>query len=115
MNQHLSITASCKAVPTFLKFPAQILEVIYFSIEDNPDSPILVRHGLLACRKIDDGQAAVPKQNTLSLIDAFTIRPAVGKGKGHFLNDSGIGARADYAANTAHQFNPFSIGFLNLA
>jgi hypothetical protein len=115
MNQHLCITAGCKAVSAFLKFPAQILKVIYLSIEDNPDGLILIRHGLAARHKVDDGQAAMPKQHALSLIDAFTIRPAVGKGKGHFLNDSGIGARADYAANTAHQFNPFSIGFLNLA
>jgi hypothetical protein len=103
MNQHLGITAGCKDVPAFLKFPPQTLEVVYFSIENNPDSLILVRHWLRASHKINNGQAAMPQQNALSLIDAFTIRPAVRKGQVHSSNNGGIGTRADYAANTAHQ------------
>ena len=115
MNKHLCIATGCETVSAFLKFPAQILKVIYLSIENNADGPILIGHGLLASHEVYDGEAAMTKQNALSLIDAFTIRTAVRKGHVHSSNNGGIGTRTDYAADTTHRrFLSFSNGLIQI-
>jgi hypothetical protein len=60
VQYHLGVSPGAKAMAPSDELPPQGLVVVNFSVEDNPDAPILVGHGLSAVRReVDYAQAPV--------------------------------------------------------
>src|SRR5262245_49792290 len=68
--------------PCFQERPERAV-VVDFSVEGNPAGAILVAHRLMSASAIDDGQATVPKCDTILGVESFTVRAAVGKRRRH--------------------------------
>jgi len=58
MDDHLSVSLSTKHVPFSQEEGAQLLVVIDFAIEHNPNRTVFVRERLMAAFEVDDREAA---------------------------------------------------------
>jgi len=64
VHQDLSVGAGAKPVTQGLKFTADLNVVVQLAIEDNPNAPIFITHGLPAALDVHDAQAAMPERDT---------------------------------------------------
>ena len=61
MDDDLRIGSRSEYVPTRLQLTPEFQEIVDLAIEDDPNGFFLVRHGLVATRKIDDGEPSKPE------------------------------------------------------
>jgi len=64
---------------------AQLGEVVDLPVEHDGDGAILVEHGLVAGRQVDDGQAPVAEPHPAAEVETVGVGPAMGHGGGHAL------------------------------
>src|ERR1700694_2577209 len=77
MDDSLGITLSAIAVAPGLEIVAQILVVIDFAVEDDPNAFVFVADGLVAGLDIDDAEAAHGQSDILLYKKAVIVGPAV--------------------------------------
>jgi hypothetical protein len=84
--------------------------IIDLTVIGDPESVILVRHGLVSQLEVNDGQAAMPHADIPMKIVAAVVRPPVNERGGHALNkaacDRSLRILVYYAANSAHVMRP---------
>ena len=76
-----------EGVARSLQFFAQVLEVVDFAVEGDDDIALLVLHGLVALRQVDDGQAAEAHGDVVVHKVPVLIGAAVLDAVGHVLHD----------------------------
>ena len=74
-----------------LKRTPQLAKIINLAIENNLYMTVLACHGLIARRKIDNGQSSMTKANTRSKEESLSIGPAMGDGIIHALEKGCVG------------------------
>ena len=113
VQQHLGVrVVGGKHVPRLCQFPPQLHKIIDLAVEHNGQGLILVEHGLGAARKVDDREPPVPQGHAVGVIFARAVRPPVGNGGGHGLQDLlFIASVAGKACNSTHMLSfPFPVG-----
>ena len=107
VNNHFGVRICAKTMAAFLKLDAQFLEVVNFTIQDDPDCFFSVRHRLMASRQIDDGKSSEAKPYCTGNKVAFVIRTAVDHCLGHSPNrfqfHRVVPGEVKLAANAAHE------------
>src|SRR5207237_9268840 len=83
MDDGFRITFGLKYVPKHLQLTPEFQEIVDLAIEDDPNGFFLVRHGLVATRKIDDGEPSKPESEWSCDIAPFVIRTSMDKGLCH--------------------------------
>src|SRR5574341_562257 len=87
---------------------AQIVMVVDFAIEDDPDRTVLVRDRLVAAGDVNDRKAAHSDGGLARDVIAFIIRPAVSDHAAHPRNQVARRVhvrshiRSNYSSNTTH-------------
>ena len=87
---------------------AQLDVVVDFAVEYQPESAVLVAHGLEAgVGQVDNAQMAVGKAETTCVIEveALAVGAAMSDGFGHTCQHSPVGrlpVSVEYACNAAH-------------
>jgi hypothetical protein len=88
----------------------QLLEVVDLAVEHHDDRPVLVEHGLIARRQIDDRQAAVPQPHAPLEVKAVGIGATMGHRGGHaaeeLARDRVPRVRMDDAGDPTHVSRP---------
>ena len=56
VNDHFGVRARPEVVPALLELGPQLLEVVDFAVEDDPDRLVGIGHRLVAAGEIDDRQ-----------------------------------------------------------
>src|SRR5207249_8102978 len=85
MADDLRIGSRSEYVPTRFQLKPEVQEMVDVAIEDDPNGFFLVRHGLVATRKIDDGEPSKPESEWSCDIAPFVIRTSMDKGLCHPL------------------------------
>jgi hypothetical protein len=103
-----------------LELGSELLEVVNFSVENDPDGSVLVKHRLVASSQIDDAKAAHTEARSVFDEDAFVIRTAVHNSLAHAVNrgcfNSLVGSRAYDSGDSAHALSsPAHLGICALA
>jgi hypothetical protein len=65
MQSDLTVGPCSKLVPPLLKFPPLALEIVKFSVDDNPNAVVFVGDGLVAGGQINDAQARMTQGDTM--------------------------------------------------
>src|SRR5271166_1002094 len=106
MDDHLGVRVCGEVMAAAQEFRPQLLEIVNFTIEHNPDRSVLIKHRLVASSQIDDTEAAHPEAGSVFDEDAFIVRAAVHDCLAHAVNrgsfNSLLGSRGYDARNSAH-------------
>jgi hypothetical protein len=89
-----------------LQLSTQFLKVVDFAVEDDLDRTVLIADRLIAAFQIDDRKTAVNETYTGFKQEAFGVRPAVGDGLSHRLQERTLHGSSritpENAADSAH-------------
>ena len=78
-----------EAVAQRFQLDPQLLKVVDLAVVDHDEPAIFSGHGLVPGRtEVDDRQTAVTQAHGPVGVDAVAIRPAMGDGVGHPLEDN---------------------------
>ncbi len=108
MKQDFGVGAGAEGVSLAFEFQTQFLEIVYLSIEHDGEPAVRGLHGLPAQRrKIQNGQASMPKAQGSVNERTFPVRAAMGNGDGHALDEHRRGRSAVEMENTADAAHDF--------
>src|SRR5215469_5179069 len=114
MNNHFGIAVCVKAVAAVFQSCTKLGKVIDFTVEYDPDSPILVVNWLAAHGKIDNAEPPHAQACAAHDMDPFIIRAAVHDGLTHSAYIRSIGHIAAVTANDAgYSTHSSTIGLTN--
>src|ERR1022692_4646562 len=89
-----------------LELGSELLEVVNFSVENDPDGSVLVKHRLVASSQIDDAKAAHTEARAVFDENAFVIWTAMHYSLAHAVNrvrfNSLVCSRAQEAHDSTH-------------
>src|SRR2546427_10594542 len=109
MDDDLRIGSRSEYVPTRFQLTPQLPEIVDLAIEDYPHGFFLIRHGLVATRKIDDREPARPESERPCGIRPLAIRAPMDKALCHLLyvptENRSLGPTIALSTNTAHKFS----------
>ena len=93
-----------------LEIAPQLVVVVDFSVEDDPDRPVFVGHRLIAAGAVDNGQPAVAEREPRRAVNSSAVRTAMNQSVRHGADGvthvwGQITVQTDDAADTAHVFN----------
>src|SRR5215813_2923141 len=78
MDDNLRVCGRTKSVPAFEKSFAQFDIIVDFTIEHNPDSCVLIAHGLSAAiAQVNDRKPPVPQPDGPRTVRALAVRPTM--------------------------------------
>ncbi len=78
VDDNLGIGFASETMPFTFQRLTKLQEIIDFSVKNQLNRPLFIRHGLTALfGKVNDGQAAKSQSNPRSTENAFLIRPPV--------------------------------------
>ena len=94
---------------------AEIVVVVYFAIEHDPDETVFVRHGLGAGgSQVDDAEARVNERSVVEGTDAMIVGSAMVKGGGQSCGKGGVVWRrsepAGYPTHSGRRFRAGVVG-----
>jgi len=108
VDDDLRIASGSEDVPICFQLSPELLKIVDFTIEDDPNGFFLVRHGLVAARKIDDREPSKTESERPCDIVALIIGTSMDKGVGHLLDvlteNRSLAPEIILSANTAHEF-----------
>ena len=78
MDDHFGVGVGAKDVAALLELGAQLLEVVDFAVEDDPDRLVGIGHRLMAAGEIDDRQPPEAEADRTLHEVALVIRAAMG-------------------------------------
>src|SRR5476651_2145066 len=110
MHDHFCVALSFKNVAFAQQKCAQFLIVIDFSVEDDLDSAVLVRDGLMASLKIDDRESAKTQSDRSRDVVPVIVRPTMVNSVRHGLHER----RRHCLPATKHHFSADSTHILSL-
>jgi len=84
MHDRFGIRTRSEYVAQSFQRPAQRRVIVDFTVEDNEDRSVLVRHRLRATREIDDTETSVAEAETRLSVKTFAVGPTVIKRRRHF-------------------------------
>jgi hypothetical protein len=89
-----------------LQLVPQFLVVVDLAVEDHPDGPVLVCHGLLAAIEVDDAEPPHAQSDAVANIDALLIGSSMSHRPAHgpdvvFLHLGSV--PSDNSSDTAHK------------
>src|SRR6266513_2018051 len=93
VDDDLRIASGSEDVPICFQLSPELLKIVDFTIEDDPNGFFLVRHGLVAARKVDDREPSKTESERPCDIVALIIGTSMDKGVGLsfvFLRSTGI-------------------------
>src|SRR5437773_2802730 len=94
-------------MPASFKLRSQLTMVIDLAIEDNPDRPVFVGHGLVSARQVDNAQAAKTKphrtQNEFTPVIGAPMTDSVRHGPQLFGCKVTAASKIDNSANSTHR------------
>ena len=85
MYDHFSIASRAKGVTKPFELTAKLGEIIDFTIKDDPNGFLLIRHGLMAALKVDDRQTPEAKAESPRKEIPFVVRAPMYEGSSHGL------------------------------
>ncbi len=77
VNDDLSITMGVKLMAAGFEFAAQLREVVYLAIEDDPNALVFVVNGLVAAREIDNAEPPHAQAHRPASVNSLVVRPAM--------------------------------------
>src|ERR1039458_1974584 len=90
MDNHLSVGLGFENMPLAQEESAQLTKVVDFSVENDPDSAILIRERLVATAKIDDREPHVTESHLRRQVHPLIIRASMAYGIHHCSDQSGL-------------------------
>src|SRR5256885_11782687 len=105
MDEHFAVGLALECVSTRQQPFSMLTKVVDFAIEDDPDRPVLVAHGLMAGgRKVDNREAAESQTHLRRRIvpRACVVRTAMRDGAGHRFEQLRAMV-ANISADAAHE------------
>jgi hypothetical protein len=114
MNDRFRIAFSAITVATRFEIFSQILVVINFTVEDNPNVSAFIAQGLMTGLNVDDAEAAHRQPDVLFDKEAIIVRPAmddlpVHSGEQVTIHPPGSLGMKD-AADSTHDYTPILLG-----
>src|ERR1700741_1853101 len=113
MDDNFRVVLSIKLMPAVLEFGPQFRKVVDFTVVDDPGRAILVEHGLVAARDINNGKTAHAETRAVGDIDTFVVGTTVHDLVAHVADESftdvALAARAYDPGNSTHG-DPLSSG-----
>jgi hypothetical protein len=114
MDDSFRIAFSAVAVATRLEIFSQILVVINFTVEDDPNVFVFIAKRLMASLNVDDAEAAHRQPHVLFDKEAIIVRPAVDdllihSGEQVTIHTPGSLGMKDTADST-HAYTPILLG-----
>src|SRR2546427_4487066 len=107
MDDDLRIGSRSEYVPTRFQLTPELQDIVDLAIEDYPHGFFLIRHGLVATRKIDDREPAKPESERPCDIVPLVIRTSMDKGLRHLLyvptENRSLVPKIVLSANAAHR------------
>src|SRR5205823_13304470 len=107
VDDDLRIASGSEDVPICFQLSPELLKIVDFTIEDDPNGFFLVRHGLVAARKIDDREPSKPESEWSCDIAPFVIRTSMDKGLCHpfyvFTENRSLVPKVILSTNAAHK------------
>src|SRR2546425_4180162 len=108
MDDDLRIGSGSEYVPTRFQLTPELQEIVDLAIEDYPHGFFLIRHGLVATRKIDDREPAKPESERPCDIVPLVIRASMDKALCHLLyvptENRSLVPKIVLSTNAAHKF-----------
>ena len=83
VHDHFGVRARAESVSAPLEPVAQGGEVVNFSVQHDPDGPILVRDRLLPAGQIDHGEPTDAERNMIVDVRALVVRPPMAQRRRH--------------------------------
>ena len=83
MNDGFGVRVGREFVPFLFQLFPKFRVVVYFPIEDDPDTPILVGNRLVSCLEVNDLEAPHSETDIAVQKEAFIVRAPVREGIGH--------------------------------
>jgi hypothetical protein len=80
---------------------AEVVVVVDLAVEDEPERPVLVRHGLPAGVRIDDGKPRVTQDDAPLAAHPMAVGPAMGEGRQHRRHGIAVGGPVPLALDDA--------------
>src|SRR2546430_1568264 len=77
VDDDLGVRARVDRVSPALQIPAELLEVVDLAVEDGPDRPVFVVHGLAAGLQVDDAQPSHAEPDAGRHVEALVVGAAV--------------------------------------
>src|SRR3989442_574832 len=107
MEDDFRVGGGRKTVSFLDQFPPEFLEIVNFTVEHDPNGPVLVAHRLGSCVQINDRKSAMPQPDRPGNILSFAVWPPVGDHVRHFLDQISrnplLMIVIDFAADAAHR------------
>jgi len=85
MDDRFGVRVGAEAVPAGFEVPPQLLEVVDLAVLDDGDGAVLVEHGLMTARHVDDREAAHAHREGAVDQEALVVRSAVHHDVAHRL------------------------------
>src|SRR2546422_6717218 len=108
MDDDLRIGSGSEYVPTRFQLTPELQEIVDLAIEDSPHGFFLIRHGLVAARKIDDREPSKPESERSCHIVPLVIRTSMDKTLRHLFNvlteNRSLAPEVVLSTNTTHNF-----------
>src|SRR6267378_1478487 len=108
VDDDFRIGSGAEDVPICFQLAPELKKIVDLAIEDHPDGLFLVRHGLVATRKIDDREPSKTESERPCHVIALVIRASMDKALGHLLDvlteNRRLVTKIVLAANAAHKF-----------
>src|SRR5205085_775399 len=105
VNDRFRIARRPQRMPALLEVAPQLLVVVDFAVENDPDGSVFVRDRLVAVIEIDDAEAPHANRHAVADVHTLIVRAAMRHDPAHgtnlvFLN--GPSVPANYACDAAH-------------
>src|SRR6202035_2592453 len=107
VDDYLCIRVGSENVAVTFEFSSDLLEVVDFAVEDHPNRFFLIRHRLMAARKVDDRKSAESKAKRSRDVKTVIIGASMNDGFRHRLDIPAPNRRliseVILSANSAHK------------
>jgi hypothetical protein len=106
MDDHLGVGLRLESVPARQKLCPQVLVIVYFPVENNPDRAIFIGERLLPSAQVYDREPTVPESDWARKVCSLPVGAAVADGTEHIPQDfriyHGLAIEIQFSTNATH-------------